>query len=307
MDEADKLGDRVTIAAHGKIQCSGTPLFLKSKYGVGYQMSIVKKTSRDGDQNCDVDKVTEIVKRHVEGAGVASNVGTELIYRLPLGEAANFAAMFAELDEDIQKDRSKQQLHIMSYGVSVTTMEEVFLRVAHGEDRGEVLGAGAKAASSRRVSQKKSSGGADVTHVNVAPAASKKDTTGDMEEGGMHAQSLTIEDVRARARQDADNLFCRHFGALITKRACYMRRDLLAFCFQLLIPIIVVIFSLLLLRSGTPTEFPEVLLQPSGLQTRSVDTQVPVLSYYSTETNATGPNQVILDRLAQINYDRIEI
>ena len=86
-----------------------------------------------------------------------------------------------------------------------------------------------------------------------------------------------------------------------------MRRDLLAFCFQLLIPIIVVIFSLLLLRSGTPTEFPEVLLQPSGLQTRSVDTQVPVLSYYSTETNATGPNQVILDRLAQINYDRIEI
>ena len=33
MDEADILGDRIAIMAEGVIQCCGTPLFLKNKYG----------------------------------------------------------------------------------------------------------------------------------------------------------------------------------------------------------------------------------------------------------------------------------
>ena len=33
MDEADVLGDRIAIMANGDLQCCGTPLFLKNKYG----------------------------------------------------------------------------------------------------------------------------------------------------------------------------------------------------------------------------------------------------------------------------------
>lgn len=33
MDEADLLGDRIAIMADGQIQCYGTPMFLKNKYG----------------------------------------------------------------------------------------------------------------------------------------------------------------------------------------------------------------------------------------------------------------------------------
>jgi ATP-binding cassette subfamily A (ABC1) protein 3 len=33
MEEADYLGDRVAIMAQGKLQCCGSSLFLKSKYG----------------------------------------------------------------------------------------------------------------------------------------------------------------------------------------------------------------------------------------------------------------------------------
>jgi len=33
MDEADILGDRIAIMSYGEIQCYGTPMFLKSKYG----------------------------------------------------------------------------------------------------------------------------------------------------------------------------------------------------------------------------------------------------------------------------------
>ena len=34
MDEADLLGDRVAIMADGVIQCCGSSLFLKNKYGM---------------------------------------------------------------------------------------------------------------------------------------------------------------------------------------------------------------------------------------------------------------------------------
>lgn len=33
MDEADLLGDRIAIMAKGELQCCGSPLFLKQKYG----------------------------------------------------------------------------------------------------------------------------------------------------------------------------------------------------------------------------------------------------------------------------------
>lgn len=33
MDEADLLGDRIAIMAGGELQCCGSPLFLKTKYG----------------------------------------------------------------------------------------------------------------------------------------------------------------------------------------------------------------------------------------------------------------------------------
>lgn len=33
MEEADLLGDRIAIMAHGEVQCCGSSLFLKKRYG----------------------------------------------------------------------------------------------------------------------------------------------------------------------------------------------------------------------------------------------------------------------------------
>jgi len=46
MDEADILGDRIAIMAEGDVQCNGSSLFLKNRYGVGYNLTIAK-VSRD--------------------------------------------------------------------------------------------------------------------------------------------------------------------------------------------------------------------------------------------------------------------
>ena len=43
MDEADVLGDRIGIMCKGTLQCIGSSLFLKNRFGVGYKITMVKK------------------------------------------------------------------------------------------------------------------------------------------------------------------------------------------------------------------------------------------------------------------------
>jgi ATP-binding cassette subfamily A (ABC1) protein 3 len=43
LDEADYLGDRIGIMAQGKLKCVGSSVYLKNKFGVGYNLTILKK------------------------------------------------------------------------------------------------------------------------------------------------------------------------------------------------------------------------------------------------------------------------
>lgn len=42
MEEADILADRIAIMAEGKVRCLGSSLFLKNRYGVGYNIILSK-------------------------------------------------------------------------------------------------------------------------------------------------------------------------------------------------------------------------------------------------------------------------
>jgi len=44
MDEADILGDRIAIMSEGNVECTGSSLFLKNRYGVGYNLILAKKS-----------------------------------------------------------------------------------------------------------------------------------------------------------------------------------------------------------------------------------------------------------------------
>lgn len=57
MDEADFLGDRIGIMGEGKLICCGSSVFLKNKYGVGYNLTVVKK-----DTLTDSTPIIEYVK-----------------------------------------------------------------------------------------------------------------------------------------------------------------------------------------------------------------------------------------------------
>lgn len=55
-----------------------------------------------------------------------SEVSSEITFQIPKDLSPKFKTFFESFDKKLD------QLGIMSYGISVTTLEEVFLRVGHG-------------------------------------------------------------------------------------------------------------------------------------------------------------------------------
>ncbi|KAJ8599123.1 hypothetical protein CTAYLR_006346 [Chrysophaeum taylorii] len=106
MSEADVLGDKIGIMAQGVFKCVGSSSFLKRSYGGGYKVT------------CDYDKLDDVARRHfgdeatVEGTTVS----------LPQDRVADFPAFFSALDRAAG-----------SYGLTLTSMEDVFLAVGGDE------------------------------------------------------------------------------------------------------------------------------------------------------------------------------
>jgi len=42
MDEADYLGDKIGIMGEGELKCLGSPIYLKNKFGKGYNLTLSK-------------------------------------------------------------------------------------------------------------------------------------------------------------------------------------------------------------------------------------------------------------------------
>lgn len=68
MDEADILGDRIGIMAKGKLTCLGSSMFLKNKFGVGYNLTIVKSTTEPNTSIIDYmyEKLGPNVRKQTE-------------------------------------------------------------------------------------------------------------------------------------------------------------------------------------------------------------------------------------------------
>lgn len=72
--------------------------------------------------NCDVDSVTSLLHEFIPNLSVDQNIGSELSYLLSEDHSSLFEAMLSKLEEN------KNKLGLLSYGVSLTTMEEVFMK-----------------------------------------------------------------------------------------------------------------------------------------------------------------------------------
>lgn len=253
MDEADILGDRIAIMAEGNVKCCGSSLFLKNRYGVGYHMVIVKEPS------CDVSKVTAMVTSHVPTATVESNIGAELSFILPSEATGNFENLFLELET------RRKELGIASYGASVTTMEEVFLKV--GEEMDSSL-------SDKLQQNSKGTPSANgvLDRENIPVPSEKSSVMARMGTVGASSAGYgTFGDYNNYNHTSGFRLFRQRWYAMFVKRILHSKRHKLALISQLLLPLVYTLFALISAKTiPQPTDSPPLTLSTQNFLNNSV-------------------------------------
>ena len=124
MEEADVLGDRIAIMARGEVQCYGSPFFLKKRFGQGYTLHVAK-----GGGFTDLAKCSEIISSKVAGSELLENNQEEVLYRLDNDQSGKFPELFLELEAN------KAELDIANFGLDLTTMDDVFLKIGELEGK----------------------------------------------------------------------------------------------------------------------------------------------------------------------------
>ena len=121
MDEADLLGDRISIISNGKLKCCGTSLFLKRHFGKGYFLTLTK--DMDYGQNFVIDEISKFIFSLVPSAKLHEDSGCEITYVMP--SAARMRGEYSNLFQNLEENMINYG--IGSYGISDTTLEEVSL------------------------------------------------------------------------------------------------------------------------------------------------------------------------------------
>lgn len=116
MDEADVLGDRIAIMADGVLKTVGSPFFLKKTFGVGYRLICVKGS------RCDKQLLLDILRKYIPDVRIDTDIGSELSFVLK----EDYIKLFRQMLEELETRMG--ECGITSYGISLTTMEEVFLK-----------------------------------------------------------------------------------------------------------------------------------------------------------------------------------
>lgn len=195
----------------GKLRCVGSSLFLKKVYGVGYTFTVVRSAQGAGSA-----PVVDLVTKHIPEADVLSNVGAEQSFRLPFSSSSKFVQLFTETDS------MKAELGIAEYGISVTTLEEVFIRV----------GKNTEDAATRESIVKFTE-----EHEQRRSLSISKDNS---DNEGERPSLLPLD--------NDGHLFAKHFRALFLKRFIYGKRDMkMLFC-QVVLPVMLVVLGLGLLQ-----------------------------------------------------------
>ena len=77
-------------------------------------------------------RCTEIISRHITDLQLESDNDDEAVFRLPSGQSARFPAMFLDLEKE------KVALGIANFGLDLTTMDDVFLKIGKLQENEDV-------------------------------------------------------------------------------------------------------------------------------------------------------------------------
>nr|XP_009931047.1 PREDICTED: ATP-binding cassette sub-family A member 12 [Opisthocomus hoazin] len=258
LDEAEVLSDRIAFLEQGGLKCCGSPFYLKETFGDGYHLTLTKK--KNMIEECDTTAVTSLIQSHLPEAYLKEDIGGELVYVLPPFKSTVSGAYQALLRA---LDTSLSDFHLGCYGISNTTVEEVFLNLTKelGKDQQE-----------------------DAELPEQLPGASGQTGSDDM---SMSMGTFTDRDdqllIRSKSLQGLP-LLLKKTSALFIKRFHHTRRDVRGFIAQVILPVLFVMAAMGLGTLRTKeTEYPELKLSPSLYGTSD---QTDFFGNFNETTNA---------------------
>jgi uncharacterized integral membrane protein len=299
MDEAEVLSDHIAVMKTGQLQCFGTPLFLKKRFGLGYTLTVILNNFQDIPSLNELNDINSSEVGELEnGLGLPHRVvsnqvdskadhaqmilaflqhfipdtqvirfsGRECKFRFPNGFEHKFPSLFDAFEKDGMRDR----LGIGGYGVTNSSLEEVFLRLAE-----EVPS---------NVSEVDNS-------VIITPGATSSSVIhSDLHEGLASAMqgnavskstSTSYQPIRPN-RQNLGPI--GQVCILLRKRSVVQRRDITGFVFMIILPALVIALVLLILTFNPPIGGPPIPMS-LGLFKKEKRTSVVIGGESPLQTN----------------------
>nr|XP_048315282.1 glucosylceramide transporter ABCA12 isoform X2 [Myodes glareolus] len=246
LDEAEVLSDRIAFLEQGGLRCCGSPFYLKEAFGDGYHLTLTKKKSPNFDTSaiCDTAAVTAMIQSHLPEAYLKEDIGGELVYVLP-PFSTKVSGAYLSLLRALDKGMGK--LNIGCYGISDTTVEEVFLNLTKDSQKSGNM-------SLEHLTQRKVGN----------PSANGISTPDDL---SVSSSNFTDRDDKVLTRSeklDGCGLLLKKIMAILIKRFHHTRRNWKGLIAQVVLPIVFVATAMGLgtLRDSS-NSYPEILISPS--------------------------------------------
>eukprot|EP01037_Dinobryon_pediforme_P045063 gene45063-57299_t len=164
--------------------------------------------------------MSDLVYSRIPDARLLNDVGKEIVFQLPFNSTSSFQGLFQHIDEHTQ------ELHVESYGVSVTTLEEVFITVQNATETQAQAEAGRKLLQSKIGDDVHSIIPAEVVDVDVG---------------------LPAEQEPVKIDESSFAYYGKHFFALFMKRLLYFLRDWKSWIFLYFVPFLFLLCGLLVM------------------------------------------------------------
>ncbi|PRP83974.1 ABC transporter A family protein [Planoprotostelium fungivorum] len=130
MEEAEVLGEKVAIMVDGQLKSVGSSLHLKNKHATGYRLQLIAVDDREDD-------VVEFMMHLIPQAQLTERSGSNLIFAITSDDEDQIGRVLdslqkksrSSIDDDDNVEQNANDKIIRDWGLSNSTLEDVFLQV----------------------------------------------------------------------------------------------------------------------------------------------------------------------------------
>uniref|UniRef100_A0A8C7R909 ATP-binding cassette, sub-family A (ABC1), member 12 n=1 Tax=Oncorhynchus mykiss TaxID=8022 RepID=A0A8C7R909_ONCMY len=241
LDEAEVLSDRIAFLERGGLKCCGSPFYLKDKLAQGYNLTLTKKVQApDSQARFDGVEVKTFIQSYMPDARLKEAEMGDLVYSLPPFSSSNaeaYRSLLSSLDSNLDL------LQLGCYGISDTTLEEVFLQLTQDDTEPVEDKPYSVSESMPDLSASRDSLPEDLQNNSIF--GDKASLTGS---STVHGLALTWQQVTA----------------MLMKRVHHSRRDWKGLFSQVVLPVVFIILAMGLGSIKSDLQhFPEMELSPA--------------------------------------------